>query len=248
MLILVGALLASYLVPLALYFYLRSAHKDDKDYKKDCWNLLWNGLMLGFPVFGFSLLCYILFKVSHISDRFPIIEVFFSAFILKAFSEELMKYLLANKTIRKNHANLSFLDLMAFTTISAIGFELMEAVVYMFESNVPQILVRGITNMHAVFGLIMGYIIAKGYKKGNKNPVPLGIFVSTMIHGIYDLCLDEAFDATDWGMLSLLIAFICLIINIVNYIFMNKARKDPYYTDPLFPEENIETIPQEETV
>ena len=237
MIILFGALLVSYIFPLALYFYLRNAHKDDKEYKKDCWNLLWNGLLLGFPVFGFSLLCNILFGFSHISDRFPIIEMFFSAFILKALSEELMKYLLARKVINRNHAKISFLDLMAYTTISAIGFEMMEAVVYVFSSDVTQVIVRGVTNMHAAFGLIMGYIIAKGYKKNMKNPVPLGIFVSTLIHGIYDLCLSETLIDTDWFMLSLLIAAICLVINIYNYFFMNKARKNQYYTDPLFSEE-----------
>ena len=234
MLILFGALLVSYIFPLTLYFYLRNAHKDDKQYKKDCWNLLWNGLLLGFPVFGFSFLCNILFQFTGIGERFPLIELFFSAFILKALSEELMKYLPARKVINRNHSKISFLDLMAYTTISAIGFEIMEAVVYVFMSNVTQVIVRGVTNMHAAFGLIMGYIIAKGYKKNIKNPVPLGVFVSTMIHGAYDLCLNESLGETDWFMISLLIAAICLGINICNYFFMNKARNDPYYTDPLF--------------
>ena len=62
----------------------------------------------------------------------------------------------------------------------------------------------------------------------------LGVFVSTMIHGAYDLCLNESLGETDWFMISLLIAAICLGINICNYFFMNKARNNPYYTDPLF--------------
>ena len=81
-----------------------------------------------------------------------------------------MKYLLARKTIRKNHSRVSFLDLMSYTAISAIGFELMEAVIYFFSTNIPQILVRGITNMHAAFGLTMGFILAKKYKKNPKAP------------------------------------------------------------------------------
>lgn len=36
MLILIAALLASYIFPLAIYFYLRGAHKDNEQYKKDC--------------------------------------------------------------------------------------------------------------------------------------------------------------------------------------------------------------------
>ena len=61
----------------------------------------------------------------------------------------------------------------------------------MFSSNVAQILVSGVTNMHAAFGLIMGYILAKGYRKSRKKPAILAILVSTLIHGLYDLCLHE---------------------------------------------------------
>ena len=235
MAILILALLGSYIVPLGVYFFLKSARKEDKDFQKDCRNLLLNGLLLGFPVFGFSLVCNIIFNLLHLNDNL-IVNLLLSNFVLKALSEELMKYLLAKKIIDKNHAKVSFLDLMTYTTISAIGFELMEAFVYIFYSNVGQILVRGLTNMHAAFGMIMGYIMARGYKKKAKNPVILGLIVPIIIHGVYDLCLSEYLAETDWGMLSLLIAFICLIINIATVIFMLKARKNPYYTEPLFPE------------
>ena len=237
MIILIGALLVSYIFPLGLYFYLKSALKEDKDFQKDCFDLLWNGFLLGFPVFGFSLLCFIIFKMLHLGDNM-IVELLFNNFVLKAVSEELMKYLLARKIINKNHAKISFLDMMTFTAISAIGFEMMETIVYLFSSNVGQIIVRGVTNMHAAFGLIMGYIMAVGYKKNWKNPIIWGLIAPIIIHGVYDLCLSDTLVDTDWGLLSLLIAFICLVINIVNYFFMNKARKDPYYTDPLFAEES----------
>ena len=235
MLILAGALLVSLIFPIALYLFLRSAHKGDEEYKKDCSRLLLHGLLLGFPVFGFSLLCNIVFRITHISDAFPFAETVFKAFILHAFSEELMKYLLARKTIRKNHSRVSFLDLMSFTAISAIGFELMEAVIYFFSTNIPQILVRGITNMHAAFGLTTGFILAKKYKKNPKASAAVAVLVPTLFHGVYDLCLDDAL-VERWGGLSLLIAILCLILTIAVYFFMAKARKKEYYTQPLFPE------------
>ena len=237
MLMLFGALLISYIFPLATYFFLRSAHKDDAGYKKDCRGLLFKGMLLGFPVFGFSLLCHILFRLTHISDRFPFAEQVFKAFVLMAFSEELMKYLLARKTIDRNRLEVSFLDLMAYTAISATGFEIMESVFYLFTANVPQILVRGVTNMHAAFGLIMGYILARGYRNNGKMPVVRAVLTSTLIHGTYDLCLDENVIDTAWGGLALLIAVLCIALNIYNFFFMTKARKKAYYTDPLFSEE-----------
>ena len=234
MFVLVAALLASYILPLTIYFFLRGAHKDDAEYKKDCRTLLLRGLLLGFPVFGFSLLCNIIFKLTHISEINPYIEMVFRTFVLMAFSEELMKYLLARKTIDKNLSSASFLDLMAYTTISAIGFELMESVVYLFSTNVPQIIVRGITCMHAAFGLIMGYILAKGVKERGKLSMLPAVLVSTLIHGTYDFCLEPEVLDTWMGFLALLLALLSLLLNLYNFYFMHKARKNPYYTDPLF--------------
>ena len=53
MLVLIGALLVSFIFPFVIFIFLRGAHKDDAEYKKDCTKLLLKGLLLGFPVFGF---------------------------------------------------------------------------------------------------------------------------------------------------------------------------------------------------
>lgn len=238
MLVLIGALLVSFIFPFVIFIFLRGAHKDDAEYKKDCTKLLLKGLLLGFPVFGFSLLCYFIFRITHITDAYPFVQVIFEAFVLMAFSEELMKYLLAKKTINKNFASVSFLDLMSYTTISAIGFEIMEAVVYLFSTNVPQILVRGVTSMHAAFGLIMGYILAKGIRKNGKMSIMPAVLIATIIHGTYDLVLDPSL-IDKWGGLALALAILCMGLNLYNFYWMSKARKNPYYTDPLFTEAAI---------
>ena len=242
MLVLIGALLASMIFPLATYFFLRNAHKENPDYRKDCRKLLLSGLLLCIPVFGFSLLCDLVFVFLGLRSKYPFLKPVFEAFVLMAFSEELMKYLLAGKIIKKNHSAVSFLDVMSYTTIAAIGFEIMESVVYVASANVAQILVRGITNMHAAFGLIMGYILAKGYKKNGKAPVVQAVLASTLIHGIYDFCLSEEIIETDWGYISLLLAALCLVLVVYNFFFMTKARKKSYYTDPLFPEQEETTL------
>ena len=238
MLILVGALLLSYAVPLAMYFFLRGIRKDDANYKKNCWDLLWNGTLLGLPVFGFSLLCSIIFTFTGLKKNYPALEMIFSNFILKAFSEELMKYLPVRRIINKNRGSVSFLDIMAYCCISAMGFEIMESIVYIFSSSAGQILVRGFTNMHGAFGLTMGFIMALGYKKKWKNPVIPAIAAAVIIHGLYDLCLAETL-SDDWGFISVIIAGICVIINVASVIFILKKKKDPYYTGPLFPEEAV---------
>ena len=235
MLIVIGALLVSAIFPFVIYFFLRNAHQDSAVCRKDCRKLFLSGLLLGFPVFGLSFLCSILFSLTHISDKYPFAKAVFSAFVLKAFSEELMKYFLAKRIIEKNRATVSFLDLMACAAISAIGFEIMEGIFYAFSSNVPQILVRGIPCMHAAFGLVMGFFLALGIRKNGKVSMIPAVVISTLIHGTYDLCLDETISETDWGLLALLLALLSLVLNVYSFSFMKKARKKEYYSEPLFP-------------
>ena len=67
MLIVIGALLVSAIFPFVIYFFLRNAHQDSAVCQKDCRKLFLSGLLLGFPVFGLSFLCSILFSLTHIS-------------------------------------------------------------------------------------------------------------------------------------------------------------------------------------
>ena len=134
-------------------------------------------------------------------------------------------------------SKVSFLDVMAYTAISAIGFELIEAFIYLFSTNVPQVLMRGVTSMHPAFGLVMGYIVAKGIKKNGKLSLMPAVLITTLFHGAYDFCLSPIVIDTDWTVLALALAIICLVINIYNFFFMTKARKKAYYTEPLFPAE-----------
>ena len=122
MIVTIGALLASFIVPLAMFFFMKSAHKDDENYQKDCNTLLLKGSLLAPPVFLFSLAMNLLFAFVFKGNASPLLKALFKAFFLAAFSEEVMKYLVANKTIQNNKAKVSFLDVMAYTCIAAIGF------------------------------------------------------------------------------------------------------------------------------
>ena len=59
------------------------------------------------------------------------------------------------------------------------------------------------------------------------------VIISTLVHGTYDFLLDPLVFDTHWGDLALVLALLCLALNLYNFRFMKKARKDPYYTDPL---------------
>ena len=98
-----------------------------------------------------------------------LLKAAFKAFIIAAFVEEFIKYLTANKVIRKNNDKVSWLDCIAFVAIVGIGFQLIETVVYMVESNPIQILVRGFTMGHPVYGILMGFFIGKALYTGKQS-------------------------------------------------------------------------------
>ena len=238
MLLLIGALLIDIGVPLTTFFLLLNLRKNDPGFRKNCRKLLLKGLLLGFPVFGFSLLCSLFFSLTGLGAKYPVLNSLFRAFILMALSEELMKYLPAARMIDKNRESVSFLDIIAYTTASAVGFHILESVFYGFSTSAAQILVRGVTNMHAVFGMIMGFLLAKGYAKNRKAPAVMAVLVPAFIHGLYDFGLEEPVFDTVWGDISLLLAIICFVLNIVFFFRIRKAEKDPGCTAPLFPAES----------
>ncbi len=230
------ALLIASVVPVGTFFFLRGLRGDDPAYKRACSKLLGKGILLVFPVFGFSLLLRLTFGLTGLYDLSPVLRPVLKAVFLEAFAEEWMKHRAAKKTIERERPRVSFLDVMAFSAVSAIGFELLESVAYMFYTDTAQILVRGISNMHCSFGLIQGWLLARGYKNGRARPAVAAVLVPTAVHAVYNLLLDELFEDTAWGLVSLLIAVLCLALNVYAFFFV-KRKKIPYYTDPLFPEE-----------
>ncbi len=231
-----GALLVSYIFPVGLLIFLINNHRGDKHYRKNCLTLFIQGIGLALPVLLGSLATRLVFALLHLNELNTLVNDVFSSFITEAMVEECMKYMCTRRMIRQEHDNVSLMDVMAYACIPGIGFEIMEAFVYIFSTNIPQILVRGITNMHSVFGLIVGLVVGNGYKKGRKAPVIPALATSILIHGTYNLCLSETlFD--NWGFISLIIAIACLIFIVVFYIKMIRKRKDPEFTAPLFPTE-----------
>lgn len=142
--------------------------------------------------------------------------------------------------IRKNRACISYLDVIAYPAIVAVGFELVESVVYLFSSDPMQILVRGVTNMHAAFGLMQGFFLAQGFRKNRKAPHVLAVLIPTLIHALYNFGLGKTMVDTALGGVSLLLAALCLVLNIVAIFRIRKARRDPELIRPLFSEEDAE--------
>lgn len=242
MIVLVLALLASFIPSLLLFFYLSGNRGDDQEYRANCRKCLIGGALCSFGVVLFSGAANLLSFFLGFESSSPIIKEAIHSFILAALSEELMKMWQTNKAINRDRARVSKLDVIAYAAIAGLGFGLLEDVVFMFVTSPGQIIVRGITMDHAAFGMIMGLLLAKGLISDNKVFTALALFVPTLIHGYYvfDLGLNEL--GYEWGGYGALIVTVLIVIFMVYMIFfyIRKGRKNEDLTASIFASESPE--------
>lgn len=125
------------------------------------------------------------------------------------------------------------IDYILYACLSAIGFSLMENLIYFSDYPLsPIISTRALlcTTGHMVFSSIIAYsvVLWKFRKKGNLVlNLLLGYIVAAAVHGVYDLFLFNSY--FNYPLLSLLIWISCVIVLAV---FINNAMNNSsYYQD-----------------
>ena len=189
MLVRVLLLIVSLIPAILIFFYLRGIRKDDALYRTTSNRLLRKGVLCSLGVALLALILSILWGMADIGKTYPLLNEIFRTFVLAAFAEELVKYLTARKEVRKYSGELTKVDVVAFFGIVAIGFDLIESVVYMFGSSTMEILVRGICLPHIAYGFIMGWFFAKTIETGRKAYMIPGLLIPFLLHGCYDFFL-----------------------------------------------------------
>ena len=123
----------------------------------------------------------------------------------------------------------------ALMVIVAIGFEVLESVVYAFDSGPIHMIVRGVTLMHGGYGFIEGWFYGKAAYTGKKWYAAVGFLICVILHGAYDFGLSSQFEAAvgeNYAFLSVSLALLALILFVWMIIFFAKKKK-PQYTEPL---------------
>ena len=234
MLLAVGAFIISLIPGAILFFYLRGIRKEEK-YQKDCWSMLGKGVLCSLGVVALDLCSTLIWGLTGLNKIHPLLNAAFKDFVIAAGVEEFVKYMTTDRMIKKNSGDISWLEIIAFAGITALGFELIEGVVYFFSTNVIQILVRGFTIMHAAYGMLMGYYIGKGKKTGNKINLFLAFFLPFLLHGCYDFSLADEFQALNDNLVFVpfIMVAITLVVLIVMINIVRKGKNSEEYTEKL---------------
>ena len=224
------------LIPvLVLYWWLRNRMKDDAAYKKLCSRALRSGLLCVFPVMLCSGVIHIILRLSGVEAASPLLYKALHTFLVLAFSEEAMKYLMFRRTLKKSDYKVSWLDVTALMAIVGIGFDLLESLIYAVGESVQVILIRGICVPHVGYGFLIGYLYGKSKKTGKPVFKWIGFAFAWLIHGMYDFSLSDEFQALNDNLVfvPLLLAFFEIVLTILLVRFIRKRKNQDTYTAPL---------------
>lgn len=157
----------------------------------------------------------------------------FNAFLVAALCEEVCKFLLLWLGSWKNRNFNYRFDGIVYGVCVAVGFALLENVMYVLQGGVYVALMRGIlaVPLHAFCGVFMGvhYGAAKRYSiEGQHGKATASIFFALLtpfiIHGIYD---SLAFMG-EYGTTFILLAFV-LFMYIVAIRVVNKYSREDWH-------------------
>ncbi|MEA3445669.1 MAG: PrsW family glutamic-type intramembrane protease [Bacteroidota bacterium] len=178
-------------VVISFYIYVR-----DK-YDKEPVSILISAIIIGaiatFPVIYIEKYINLLGK----SLSAPLSLAAFKAFVVAAFSEELMKMLGLFLIIWNNKNFNEKFDGIVYAVFISLGFAGIENLFYVFNHGYEVGVARAFTAVpaHALFGITMGYYfgLARFYPKKRSTYLFLSFTLPFLLHGIYDFILMSNF-------------------------------------------------------
>ena len=236
MAVMVLVLLASFIPSILLFLFLRN-NREDEEYRKTCDRLFWQGLLIAMGVTLADAAIILLWNLAGLGKNNMIVNLLFKTFVVNATVEETMKFLCGRKFIRKDSDKVSRLDVITYMAIAAMAFGLFEDILYMFETNIGQILVRGFLMGHVGYGMIMGRLYGKGLKENRTVYKVLAILIPILLHGLYNFSLGEGLPDV-FAFIVVTETFITTVYLIYSIFFIRKKRNDPEFTEPIYPEQN----------
>ena len=151
--------------------------------------------MVTFPVILVEL---IVGYFERVFVEVPLFLVFFRAYVVAAFCEEVFKLLIVKKFAYNKVAFDEMMDGVVYTIMASLGFACMENILYVIGGGIGVAILRAFTAvpMHAVASGMMGAYIGRAKfaadKHAEKSLLYKGLWIAILIHGLYDFFLFAA--------------------------------------------------------
>lgn len=202
-------------------------------YEKENWLPLFLSFALGVAVTYPVMKMQELFYEMGWKDDGSLWNTLFSAFILVAFTEELVKYIaLVLYPYRSRFFN-EPIDGIVYAIFIGMGFATLENVLYAYRYDMATTLVRALTAVpaHATFAAIMGYYIgkAKFYPVRRRSYLIKGLLMAIMLHGLYDFFVLQNIDD---GLMILSIVILTASILYTLELIRELQQESPFREKP----------------
>lgn len=237
MIVVLLALLAGCVPSLLVFFWLRRyLHKENALYKTNCNRMLGAGFLTIFPVLLLSVCIVIPLNLSGVKTSNPLLYAALFTFGTYALSEELSKFYMFRRRLKKIEGEHTWLDLIVYSAIVGIGFGLLESIIFVVDSSPLEMLIRGICIPHGGYAALVGYCYGKSLRENKKGYAVLGVLIAVLVHGLYDFALTGELQAVSIDLAAAIafpMAALEIIIIIVLIVFIRKHKSDPKYAEPL---------------
>ena len=229
--VLIISLIVSLGPSILLYKWMKKKNNNEK-YQEICKESFKKGVFAVLPIIGTSFVLAIIgviFKLIGINKL--LYEVYYT-FIVLAFSEELVKFLMFKNVIKNNKYKYNWYNIIIFMTIVGLGFGCIENVTYSFDAGIMVMLLKGISIGHAGYGFMMGWLYGKMLNTKKKIYGILSFIVPWLFHGLYDFSLSEEFIKINDNLVfvAFILELICIIFVFIIIQFVKKKQNDKKYT------------------
>ena len=196
---------------------------------------LFGGLLL--PVVAIIVEMAVGAVISLITYEGSVLYCFLEAFIVAACTEELCKYTVLKKLTWKHPAFNYRFDGVVYSTTVAIGFEVVENLIYLIGSTADTAYVRAAFPGHCIFGIYMGYYYGQaktlelnGDIAGSSKMRRKGVITAVIIHGFYDfICFIAQY--TEYELIQVLTGLGLIAVMVVLNVTAYKNIKRFAYDD-----------------
>lgn len=145
-------------------------------------------------------------------------DAFMEAFLKVAWVEELCKLAVVFLLVWRKPVFNEESDGIVYVTASALGFAMLENILYVLNHGIGTGIMRAITAvpLHCFTGVVMGYFVGKARVSSDKRRrlanILVGFFLAVFFHGIYDALI---FTRTEAAFFIFFLVFFLLGLSIV---------------------------------
>jgi RsiW-degrading membrane proteinase PrsW (M82 family) len=216
MIILIGILLAAFAPGI---FWLWIVYKRDKC-EPEPLSLIIRTFLFGVAIsIPIALMEALIYPESLATQHPSLLSSAYLSFIVAGVTEEIGKFVLVFLAVyRSRHFN-EGMDGLVYSSAAALGFASLENLGYILQFGVQIMLLRGplSTLAHLVFSAFWGYTLAlRKVNKGSWAGVTIGLFISIVVHGLFNFLLFLGGTGFLWVLALLAAGIVAFIIMIVH--------------------------------